>query len=60
MSKQRWVRHNGRVVVPTATYQGVTSPAYEEADLVEEWCDERTAAGLDMAEATVEEASGPV
>ena len=26
---QRWVHHNSRVVVPTATYQEVSSPAYE-------------------------------
>lgn len=32
---QRWVHHNSRVVVPTATYQEVSSPAYEEADLID-------------------------
>jgi hypothetical protein len=35
-------------VVPTATYQEVSSPAYEEADLIEEWCEERIEAGLEI------------
>lgn len=51
---QRWVHHNSRAVIPTATYQEVSSPAYEEADLIEEWVEERLDAGLDLQEATVE------
>lgn len=51
---QRWVHHNSRVVVPTAMYQEVSSPAYEETDLVEEWCEERIEAGLEIQEATIE------
>jgi hypothetical protein len=51
---QRWVHHNSRVVVPTATYQEVSSPAYEEADLIEEWCEERVEAALAIHEAAVE------
>lgn len=51
---QRWVHHNSRVVVPTATYQEVSSPAYEEADLIEDWCEERVEAGLEIEEAAVE------
>lgn len=51
---QRWVHHNSRVVVPTATYQEMSSPAYEEADLIEEWCEERVNAGLKTEEAAVE------
>lgn len=51
---QRWVHHNSRVVVPTATYQEMTSPSYEEADLVEEWCEERAAAGVGVRDASVE------
>jgi hypothetical protein len=51
---QRWVHHNSRAVVPTATYQDVSSPAFEEADLIEEWVEERLEAGLDMREATIE------
>lgn len=38
---QRWVHHNSRAVIPTATYQEVSSPAYEETDLIEEWVEER-------------------
>lgn len=51
---QRWVHHNSRVVVPTATYQEVSSPAYEEADLIEEWCEERVEAAIEVQEAAVE------
>ncbi|MGH3972238.1 MAG: hypothetical protein ACRDS9_02770 [Pseudonocardiaceae bacterium] len=51
---QRWVHHNSRVVVPTATYQEVSSPAYEEADLIEEWCEERVESALTIQEAAVE------
>lgn len=51
---QRWIHHNSRAVIPTATYQEVSSPAYEEADLIEEWVEERLEAGLDLGEATVE------
>lgn len=51
---QRWVHHNSRVVVPTVTYQEVTSPAYEEADLIEYWCEERIGAGLGVRDASVE------
>lgn len=51
---QRWVHHNSRAVVPTATYQDVSSPAFEEADLIEEWVEERLEAGLDVREATIE------
>lgn len=38
---QRWVHHNSRVVVPTSDYQLVTAAQFEEADLIEEWCDDR-------------------
>ena len=48
------VHHNSRAVVPTATYQDVSSPAFEEADLIEEWAEERLEAGLDIREATIE------
>lgn len=40
---QRWVHHNSRVIVPTANYLRATIEQFEEADLVEEWCDERAA-----------------
>lgn len=51
---QRWVHHNSRVVVPTSTYQGQTSPSYEEADLIEEWCEERVDGGVELQEAATE------
>lgn len=38
---QRWVHHNSRVIVPTFDYQDVTAAQFEEADLIEEWCDDR-------------------
>ncbi|MGH3545736.1 MAG: hypothetical protein ACRDPW_07415 [Mycobacteriales bacterium] len=51
---QRWVFHNSRSVVPTWLYQEVTSPEHEEADLVEEWCEERVTDARTIAEATEE------
>ncbi|MGH3683560.1 MAG: hypothetical protein ACRDQY_24860 [Pseudonocardiaceae bacterium] len=40
--------------MPTATYQAVSSSAYEEADLIEEWCEERVEAALEVQEASIE------
>ncbi|WP_454172955.1 hypothetical protein [Microbacterium maritypicum] len=37
---QRWVHYSSRVVVPTDTFHEQTAAFYEEADLIEEWCDE--------------------
>ncbi len=37
---QRWVHYSSRVVVPTNTFHEQTVAFYEEADLIEEWCDE--------------------
>jgi hypothetical protein len=51
---QRWVHHNSRMVVPTWQYQETSSGAYEEADLIEEWCEERMQADVTAAEATVD------
>lgn len=51
---QRWVHHNSRVVVPTATFFEQTSGVYEESDLIEEWCDDRTAAGTAIDDAAKE------
>ena len=51
---QRWVHHNSRVIVPTYEYQDVTSPQYEEADIIEEWCIDREDDGRSPDEATVE------
>jgi len=46
---QRWVHHNSRVIVPSHVYQVVTSGPFEEAELTEEWCEERAAEGSDLA-----------
>ena len=51
---QRWVHHNSRAIIPSSDYQIVTSAEYEEADLTEEWCDERTATGPGLGEVTAE------
>lgn len=47
---QRWVHYSSRVVVPTFDFQTQTVAFYEEADLIEEWCDEM--GGSDVAAAT--------
>lgn len=36
---QRWVHFSSRVVVPSDTFQKQSAPYYEEADLLEEWCE---------------------
>ena len=46
---QRWVHHNSRVIVPSHDFQVVTSGPFEEAELTEEWCEERVLAGGDLA-----------
>lgn len=51
---QRWVHHNSRVIVPTYDYHEVTSPQYEEADIIEEWCIDREEDGVSLDDATVE------
>ena len=43
---QRWVHFSSRVVVPTHNFHEQTVAFYEEADLVEEWCDESETADL--------------
>lgn len=37
---QRWVHYSSRVVVPTHHFHEQTVTFYEEADLIEDWCDE--------------------
>lgn len=49
---QRWVYHSSRVVVPSFDLNTAVSPVYEEADLVEEWCESATETGRSVAEAT--------
>lgn len=36
---QRWVHYSSRVVVPTHNFHEQTVAFYEEADLIEEWCE---------------------
>lgn len=50
---QRWVHYSSRVVVPTHSFQSVTQAFYEEADLIEEWCDEAAGDLRSEAEACV-------
>ncbi|MEU0793837.1 hypothetical protein ABZ342_27530 [Amycolatopsis sp. NPDC005961] len=45
---QRWVHHNSRVIVETFQYQEVSSSAFEEVELIEEWCDERLEDGDEL------------
>jgi hypothetical protein len=49
---QRWLHHNSRVVVPTSEFLKVIGGPFEEADLVEEWCEERP--DLDPSEAAAQ------
>jgi hypothetical protein len=51
---QRWVHHNSRVVVEAYRYNEVTCGPYEEADLTEDWCEERMGDGLTQHEAMTE------
>lgn len=43
---QRWVHYSSRVVVPTRNFHEQTVAFYEEADLIEEWCDETDSGDL--------------
>jgi hypothetical protein len=51
---QRWVFHNSRAVIPLANYQEVSSAEFEEADLTEDWCDDRILEGVSLEDATTE------
>jgi hypothetical protein len=51
---QRWVHHNSRVIVPSWQYQEVTSGPFEEADLIEEWCEDQVSDKVTVQEATNE------
>jgi hypothetical protein len=46
---QRWVHFSSRVVIPTHLFQEQTVAFYEEADLIEEWCDD--VGGVDLRRA---------
>lgn len=45
---QRWVHHNSRVIVPTFDYQEATVAQFEEADLIEDWCDDKATESSDV------------
>lgn len=49
---QRWVHFSSRVVVPTWQLHETSEGEYEEADLIEDWCLERS--DLDPSQATRE------
>lgn len=51
---QRWVHHNSRVVVPSWKYNEATTGVYEEADLIEEWCDNQLMLGASVESATAD------
>lgn len=51
---QRWVHHNSRVIVATQEYQAATSSQFDEADIIEEWCIDRQADGIEFVAANVE------
>jgi hypothetical protein len=40
-----------RIVIPSSTYNEVTGGVYDEADLIEEWCEQRIAADLSISKA---------
>jgi hypothetical protein len=51
---QRWVHHNSRVVVPTGTFNEQVSGVYEEADITEDWCDDRVSDEVTLDQASRE------
>lgn len=51
---QRWLHHNSRVIVPTVTLSAATVGPFTEADLTEEWIDERADYGIEPLQAMVE------
>lgn len=51
---QRWVHHNSRVVVQTSKYQDVSSGEFAEADIIEDWCEERVCDIRNRHQATAE------
>ncbi|HEX7323289.1 MAG TPA: hypothetical protein VF299_10270 [Mycobacterium sp.] len=54
---QRWVYHSTRLVVPTQRYSDTTVGPFDEADLIEEWIEDRVDHGADPVEAERECAS---
>lgn len=54
---QRWVYHSSRVVIPTFDFDAAVGPAYEEADIVEDWCTEALAGGRTLVESQLDAAA---
>jgi hypothetical protein len=54
---QRWIHHNSRFLVPTSELNKVVVAAYEEVDLIEDWCMTALGGGhlLEEAEHDVDE-----
>ena len=51
---QRRLHHNSRVIVPTATLSAATVGPFNEAELTEEWIDERAEYGVEPLQALAE------
>jgi hypothetical protein len=51
---QRSVAHSSRVIVPTYEFQKIIAGPYEEADLTEEWCDDRVGGDVTIEQASKE------
>jgi hypothetical protein len=54
---QRWSHHNTRLVVPTHMYSDSTLGPFDEADIIEEWIEDRVTDGADQRAAEKECAS---
>src|ERR1700677_826079 len=48
---QRWVYHSSRVIVPSFDFDSAVTPVYEQADIIEEWCEIAMDAGRTLEEA---------
>lgn len=51
---QRWMFHSSRLAVPTWQIAEANSHVYEEADLIEMWCEEAMEQGVGLAEASAD------
>lgn len=51
---QRWVYYSSRVTVPTHDFNSVNISVFEEADIIEEWCEDRQGDGISVEQATRE------
>jgi len=48
---QRWVYHSSRVIVPSFDFNSAVTPVYEQADIIEEWCEIAMGVGRTLDEA---------